>query len=181
MLPNIPDKIEETSLSDSHIMRKPHEGSHSKGATTGSYCVAARVMTKTGLRIRPLTKHIPYGVLATRSITKAIAQSLKKDPQVELDRIYLPKINKESWNPGGSTLNLQVGTSLQAPQMLTPLGRNSPQLGADSSQWSLPSPKLTWKLIEGPIWRIVVLQGPLLHFHVNLEECEGLRGLVSTL
>ena len=33
-----------------------------------------------------------------------------------------------------------------------------------------PSPKLTWKLIEGPIWRIVVLQRAPLHFHVILEE-----------
>ena len=42
----------------------------------------------------------------------------------------------------------------------------------------LPSHKLTWKLTEGP--RIAVLQGALLHIHVNLEKrpisgyrCEG--------
>ena len=35
----------------------------------------------------------------------------------------------------------------------------------------LPSPKLTSKLIEGPKWRIVVLLGAPLHFHVNLGEC----------
>ena len=32
-----------------------------------------------------------------------------------------------------------------------------------------PSPKLAWKLIEGPIWRIVVLNGAPPYFHVNLR------------
>ena len=34
----------------------------------------------------------------------------------------------------------------------------------------LPSPKLAWKLIEGPIWRTVVLEGAPLNFYVNLGE-----------
>ena len=37
--------------------------------------------------------------------------------------------------------------------------------------WYLPSPKFIWRLIEGPIQRIVVLKGAPLNFHVNLEEC----------
>ena len=38
-------------------------------------------------------------------------------------------------------------------------------------QVKLPSPKLTWKLTESPIWRTVVLKRFPLYFHVNLEEC----------
>ena len=40
-----------------------------------------------------------------------------------------------------------------------------------TSRNPIPSPKLTWKLLEGPIWRIVVFFGAPLHFHVNLGEC----------
>ena len=36
----------------------------------------------------------------------------------------------------------------------------------------IPSLELTWKLIQGPFKRIVILKGPLLHFHVNLDELE---------
>ena len=34
-----------------------------------------------------------------------------------------------------------------------------------------PPPKLTWKLLEALIQRIVVLLGAPLHFHVDFEEC----------
>ena len=33
------------------------------------------------------------------------------------------------------------------------------------------SPKFTWKLLEGPIWNILVKTGNPLHFHTNLEAC----------
>ena len=36
---------------------------------------------------------------------------------------------------------------------------------------NVASPKLTWKLIEGPILGIVAFSGPLLHFQVNVGEC----------
>ena len=37
---------------------------------------------------------------------------------------------------------------------------------ARETQVLLPSPILTWKFMEGRIWRIVVLEGASLHFHV---------------
>ena len=34
----------------------------------------------------------------------------------------------------------------------------------------IPSPRVTWKLIEGALQRMVVFEGAPLNFHVNVEE-----------
>ena len=49
---------------------------------------------------------------------------------------------------------------------------NAQEVRVAVKDFHYPPPNLTWKLIEGPILRIVVWLGAPLHFHVDLGECK---------